>query len=115
MTGPGIFHELRNSTAALTDYCKLIHPKQFFHQPAVKWSIAQNVRHLVVSANTTRIAYRLPHFILRIYTGKPNRPSRSYEELVARYKQKLQQGGRASGIFVPKPVPASTGKDKWLP
>ncbi|MBK7560865.1 MAG: hypothetical protein IPI68_04935 [Chitinophagaceae bacterium] len=30
--------------------------------------------------------------MIRIYTGKPNRPSRTYDELVARYTHKLEQG-----------------------
>ena len=35
-------------------------------------------------------------------SGKPNRPSRSYDELVVKYKLKLTQGGKASGRYLPK-------------
>ena len=52
--------------------------------------------------------------MVRFYTGKPNRPSRSYDELVAKYKLKLEQGGRASGRFVAKPVSSNKGKEKIL-
>ena len=37
-----------------------------------------------------------------------------YDELVAKYKLKLEQGGKASGRFIPKPIPASYGKQKML-
>lgn len=60
------------------------------------------------------LAFRLPRFIVRIVGGKPNRPSRSYDELVERYRKKLSAGGRASGPYIPKPVAASRGKQKLL-
>ena len=37
-----------------------------------------------------------------------------YDELVAKYKLKLEKGGRASGKFVAKPVSASAGKENIL-
>ena len=87
-----------------TDYSRNVTNEKFFFQPADKWSIAQNVDHLIISMRQTRLAYALPKFIVRFYVGKPNRLSRSYDELVAKYKNKLAAGGKASGVFVPKPV-----------
>jgi hypothetical protein len=104
----------RTSFTEFASFCLTINDADFFRQPATKWSIAQNVTHLITSATMTRLAYRLPKFIVRIYTGKPNRPSRSYDELVVKYKLKLEQGGRASGRFVARPVPASQGKEKIM-
>jgi len=90
--------------AVFSDYCKTISEEFFFRQPADKWSIAQNVDHLIRSMQQTKRVYSLPKFIVRLYVGKPNRPSRSFETLVEKYKDKLARGGRASGVFVPKPV-----------
>jgi len=109
-----IIDHLENVSTAFLSFCNNISEESFFRQPAEKWSIAQNVRHLITSAKMTRLAYRLPKFIIRIYTGKPNRPSRSYDELVARYKLKLTQGGRASGRFIAKPFSSETGKENIL-
>lgn len=110
--------EILKQLTAISDefasFCSSINDELFFRQPSVKWSVAQNVTHLITSANMTRLAYRLPKFMLRIYTGKPNRLSRSYDELVAKYKSKLEQGGRASGRFVAKPVLAKEGKENIL-
>jgi len=109
-----ILRESANVHSEFSSFCSNISNEQFFRQPVEKWSIAQNVTHLVTSANMTRLVYRLPKFVVRIYTGKPNRPSRTYDELVAKYKLKLSTGGRASGRFVAKPVAANQGKEKVL-
>ena len=114
LTIPEITTQLAAAEKAFVDYCSSLSDEQFFHQPEGKWSPAQQVKHLIISANRTRLAYTLPKFIVRWYTGKPNRPSRSYDELVAKYKMKLEQGGKASGPFIPKPIPVSYGKNKML-
>ena len=105
---------LERATIEFTAFISSISPDLFFSQPQDKWSIAQNVIHLTKAARLTALAYRLPKFIVRLYTGKPNRPSRSYDELVAKYKLKLQQGGKASGPFIPKAPPAGQTKEMIL-
>lgn len=105
-----IISSLLDVSKKFSDKCATITDEQFFRQPAEKWSVAQNVTHLITSANMTRLAYRLPKFIIRLYSGKPNRPSRSFDELVNKYRSKLEQGGKASGRFVAKPVSAARGK-----
>ena len=99
---------------AFTQTCNTVEEVSFFKHPPGKWSVAENVRHLVVSTNTTTLAYTLPDFIVRWVGGKPNRHSRSYEELVNKYKTKLAAGGKASGRFVPKPISTQYGKAKLM-
>jgi len=60
----------------------------------------------------TNLVYSIPKFILRLSVGKANRPSKIYTELVAKYKAKLQAGGRATGAFVPAEI--KTDKIKLL-
>jgi hypothetical protein len=105
---------LNKSVSDLSAYCESIPPELFFAQPADKWSIAQNIIHLCKSAKMTALAYRLPKFIVRLYAGKPNRPSRNYDELVAKYKTKLEQGGKASGPYIPEPAAARQTKEMIL-
>jgi len=107
-----ILQQLHIVENEFSSYSTSITDEQFFHQPEGKWSPAQQVKHLIIAAGNTRLAFALPKFIIRWYTGKPNRPSRSYDELVAKYKLKLEQGGKASGRFIPKPIPAGYGKQK---
>lgn len=114
MSKDEIIKGLTLAATTLADHCRSISEELFFYQPAEKWSIAQNVKHLVISANATRLAYRLPKFVVRLYAGKPNRPSRSYDELVEKYKAKLAGGGKASGRFIPLEVSITSGRDKLL-
>ncbi len=109
-----LINSLETVSKDFKSYCTEISDNDFFHQPPVKWSIAQNVTHLISSARMTRLAYRLPKFIVRIYTGKPNRPSRTFDELVSKYNLKLEQGGKASGTYIPKPVSSTAGKEKVI-
>lgn len=66
-----------------------------------KWSPAQQAEHLVKSVRPVTLAFGLPRFLLPLIFGKANRPSRTYDELVSRYKAKLAAGGKASRPFVP--------------
>ena len=109
-----IIQQLNTVSKELTDFCYSINDQSYFFQPPDKWSIAQNVRHLIIAVDKTRLAFLLPKFIIRYYAGKPNRSSRSYDELVAKYKLKLAQGGRASVAFIPKPVSEKEDKEKML-
>lgn len=97
-----------------TETCNSISETAIFDKPGPKWSVAENIRHMVISTNMTMLAYRLPLFLVRWIGGTPNRPSRSYEEMKAKYYKKLSEGGRASARFVPKPIEVSYGKQKLV-
>ncbi|MGF2414479.1 DinB family protein [Ferruginibacter sp.] len=100
--------------SAFTNYCNSINETDFFDKPTTKWSVAENVQHLIISTNTSTLAYTLPKFLVRWIGGKPNRNSKTYEELVAKYKKKLAEGGAASGRFVPKPIAIHYGKERLM-
>jgi hypothetical protein len=85
-----------------TETCLQTPNEKFFLQPKQKWSIAENADHLIRAIKVTKLAYSLPKFFVRMLFGKPNRGSRTYEELVAKYKLKLEEGGRATGRYIPK-------------
>lgn len=94
-------------SATHTEFCTYIaaltEPEFLFHKEN-KWSAGQQLEHIFLAVQPVRLAFSLPHWLLRLVWGKANRKSRTYDELVAKYHLKLQQGGRASGRFVPKPV-----------
>lgn len=61
--------------------------------PAGKWSPAQQLDHILCSVGPVHLALDLPKWLLRMAFGKPNRSTRSYEEVVRRYEDKLAAGG----------------------
>jgi hypothetical protein len=69
-----------------------------------KWSAGHQLDHIYRSIKPLRTAVKLPGFVPRLLFGRPKDPSRSYEEVVARYNEKLAAGGKAIGGFVPKAV-----------
>ncbi len=69
-----------------------------------KWTAGQQLDHIIKSVAPVNLAFALPAFVLKISFGKANRPSRSYEQLVEKYRSKLNEGGRAPGRFVPASI-----------
>ncbi|RTL60631.1 MAG: DinB family protein [Sphingobacteriales bacterium] len=113
------FHIIQNTETVFketTAYVKNVENINFFKHVEDKWSIAENIQHLTISTKMTSLALKVPKFVLRLFYGKPNRPSRSYEELVTKYKNKLEAGGVASGRYIPKKQDAGTKEEiieKW--
>ncbi len=103
-----------NAFSKLLSTCKGIDEITFFKRPAEKWSVAENMQHLIISTNASSLAWYLPLFLVRWIGGTPNRKSRTYDELKAKYYKKLSEGGRASSRFVPKPIEIKYGKQKLL-
>jgi hypothetical protein len=66
-----------------------------------KWSPVQHVHHIHRSVRPVALALLVPKWFLRWRIGKPNRPSRTYDQLVSRYKERLAAGGSAPAAFVP--------------
>jgi DinB superfamily len=85
----------------------------FNKQVADKWTPAQQAKHIHQSVAPLNNALRLPFFAIGMMFGKANRASKTYEELVAKYKSKLAAGGRATGRFVPKEIDF-TEKEKLI-
>ncbi len=72
------------------------HPDEKWNTgPQGKWTIGQHIVHLTQSINPLNKALLLPHFVLRYKFSKANRPSRSYDEVVANYISKLVIPDRA--------------------
>ncbi len=101
LTKEKIIEELQKEFEKVLTTVQPIADSAFFKRSDSKWSIAENLEHLILSVKPLNLAFRLPKFGL-LFFGKPNRPIRTYEELVRRYENKLESGGRATSAFVPK-------------
>lgn len=68
-----------------------------------RWSPAFHLRHLILASRPLRLAYRLPHSLLRVVYGTPERPSRTFIQLRDDYRRVLAAGGKA-GRYAPRRV-----------
>lgn len=81
-----------------------LNDKDFLFSANGKWTAGQQLDHIYKSVAALKQALVLPKFIIKLIVGKANRPSKDYEALIAKYKLKLEAGGKAAGRFVPKPI-----------
>ncbi len=70
-----------------------------------KWNAGQVLDHLQRAVSTLSLALLLPKQVFGLLFGKANRPSKDYEGLVAKYRQKLSEGGKAHGRYLPAIIP----------
>lgn len=111
MTKSEIITAAENIFKQFSETCNGIDENIFYERYEGKWSVAENIKHLILSINTTTLAYKLPKIIVRWIGGTPNRNSRSYNELLDKYNKKLEEGGKASRQYVPYSyVPRSSAK-----
>lgn len=99
-----IITALDEKISSFNDFIHSMSREEFEHAPEGKWSAGQNLDHLIRSIRPLLLAYSLPRLILKTVFGKTNRPSRSYVELVKKYKDRLGKGGRARGPFIPPAI-----------
>lgn len=87
-----------------TESASELNVEEFLFAPNGKWTAGQQLDHIRRSVSPVRMVFSLPAFMLKLFFGKANRPSVTYEQLVEKYKRKLSAGGRAAGRFVPAAV-----------
>jgi len=72
------------------------------------WSIAEEFDHVIKSASAVSSAMKVSPFMLKWKFGKPNRPIRTYDEILAKYTKALASvNGKA---IAPSPFQAEEGK-----
>lgn len=113
MTKPQIIQLLQEKHHAFIAYIQTLSDEELLYAPADKWTAAQQLDHIHKSIKPLTQAMGYPNFVPRLLFGKANRPSKTYEELINRYNEKLLLGGRASGRFVP-PTIAASQKDELI-
>jgi len=75
MTKEIILKDAEESFAGFAKSCSAFDDVAFFERPDEKWSVAENMEHLILSTNTTTLAYSLPKFLVRLVGGTPKRSS----------------------------------------
>jgi DinB superfamily len=114
MTKEEIILSAENVFSEFSGTCNKFDDAAFFLKPGPKWSVAENLQHLILSIKMTNLAYRLPLFLVRWIGGKQDREALNFDGLLAAYHTKLSTGATASRRFIPKPIKINYGKEKLL-
>lgn len=86
---------------------------KFFTRHGDVWSPSDNVDHLIKAVKPIARALKLPTFTILAMFGKPEKPSRTYEELCQIYRDAIAKGAQASGRYLPhQESPAEDAAEK---
>ena len=99
-----IASKLISNHRSFTDYIESLSDKEFMFTRNDKWTAGQQLEHMVRSVRPLALGLIMPSFVFGLLFGKSNRAGRTYDQLVDKYKQKLAEGGRASGQFIPPKI-----------
>ncbi len=86
----------------VADFFAAIPAERFFTHPDGVWSPAENLVHLLKAVSPVARAMKLPKFVLALLFGRGKQSSRTLEQIQTTDLEKLAQGARASGGFVPQ-------------
>jgi hypothetical protein len=75
-----------------------------------KWTAGQQQAHIVLCVKPLVQVFSMDKPVIAQTFGSTDRASRTYGVLLADYLQKLNEGGKAPGRFVPEPVAADQQK-----
>ncbi len=101
----------------LSDIVLSINNDLFNQDKGDKWSIAENIDHLIRSTNpiSLSMAY-IPKPLFSLLMGISKTDPEGYDDIVTRYQSKLSNGAKAALPYTPKPFfPKDKKKaiDKW--
>ncbi|MEO6733581.1 MAG: DinB family protein [Ferruginibacter sp.] len=98
---------LREKHSSFISYINSLSDEGFLFAHQQKWTAGQQLDHIYLSVKPVALALSLPKPLVRFFFGKANRASKTYEDLVKKYLNKLENGGRATSRFIPKTIPIS--------
>ena len=106
-----IINRLRTNHEAFISTIASMNENDFNYAKEGKWNAGQVLDHLYRAVSTLSMGMMLPKFLFALLFGKANRPSKDYDGLVAKYRGKLADGGKAHGRYLPSKVSfANQGK-----
>ncbi len=112
MTQKKIIEKLHTAFAEVETAAGLVPEANFFQRPVSgKWSVAENVEHLFLAVKPLVGLFGKPEVMLANW-GKSNRPSGSYDKVVATYLEKV--GNVGVNAFITSPDNMSTSKLEFV-
>jgi hypothetical protein len=96
-----ILDNFRAEVDAFVKTTSLFSEEKFFNKTDKdKWSAAENVEHLYLVTKPLVGLFATPQVMTEKW-GNATHPSRSYDEIVETYLEKINNGGKAPAYFVP--------------
>lgn len=96
-----LINTLKDSNQRVFAWFAEIPANDFFTRQGEIWSASDNVDHLIKSHKPITKALKLPKITLHAMFAKPQKPSRTYEELCQAYRDEIAKGAQASGRYLP--------------
>ena len=106
MNKQAISSALTNHHRSFIDYINELTPEDYLYSHEEKWTAGQQVAHMVLCVKPLVQVFSMDKATIRQNFGQPAGPGRSYEDLKAKYKEKVKEGGKAPDRFVPEAVSA---------
>jgi hypothetical protein len=108
-----IYIAIKGAVADVESAIYEITDQQFFSKPENdKWSIAENIQHLILSVNPVNLALSMPLILLKVFGNSKHH--RSYDDIIALYQQKLGEGAKASLPFIPRKIMMENDKSMLI-
>ncbi len=76
-----------------------------------KWSIGEQLEHLIKSVTPINLGLVLPKKILKWKYGTTDREEMDYDALKKIYLEKLEEGAKATKPYIPNPIPLARKAD----
>lgn len=102
---------LKVSSHRVIDWFTAIPVEDFFIPYSGEWSASDHVDHLIKAHKPVAKALKLPKITLRAMFGKPDRASRTYEELCKAYSLEITKGAQATGRYLPSQENSNSGTE----
>ncbi len=112
MTQKKIMEKLHTAFTEVEQTANLVPETYYFKRPlADKWSVAENVEHLFLAVKPLVGLFGKPEIMLANW-GKSNRPSGSYDQVVATYLEKV--GNVGVNAFITSPDNMTDSKQELI-
>lgn len=92
---------LGNTFKEVSQMVIVLEDEEFYRRGGEKWSVAENLDHLIRSTKGLGAALKMPKLCMQVSFGKANRASRTFDEVVTKYQKGLKGGIVASGPYIP--------------
>lgn len=99
-----IKYQLSSRYQSFADYMRSLNQSDFLFSFQNKWTAGQQLDHICRATAPLPLGLSLPKIITRLFFGIANRPSSAYGDLVKKYIGHLEQGAKASRMYIPNKI-----------